>query len=92
MLRNHGMENPNPRSQIIDDLTSFLIKSNQQDGYEILLAGDANESMQKLSKTKGLGKLMEACQLRDLHRHIESTATHVSGSQPIDCIVGSPIT
>lgn len=90
MLRNNGMENPNPRSQVIEDLTSF-IKSKQKDGYKILLAGDVNRSMRKLSKQKGFGKLMEACQLRDLHGHLESTATHTSGSQPIDCIVGSTL-
>jgi hypothetical protein len=47
--------------------------------------------MQKLSKKKGFGKVMEACQLCNLHGHLEPTATHVSGSQPINCIVGSAL-
>jgi hypothetical protein len=47
--------------------------------------------MQKLTKKRGLGKLMEACQLRDFHLHLPKTATQASGSQPIDCIIGSTI-
>jgi hypothetical protein len=73
LLRNNRVADPNPRAQVIEDLISF-IKSNQQQGYEIiLLAGDANESMQNLSKTKGFGKLMDQCQLQDFHRHLPLT-------------------
>jgi hypothetical protein len=90
LLRNNGVADPNPRAQVIEDLISF-IKSNQQQGYEIILAGDAYESMRKLSKIKGFGKLMDQCQLQDFHRHLPLTATHSSGSQPIDCIVGSAL-
>ena len=90
LLRNNRVADPNPRAQVIEDLISF-IKSNQQQGYEIILAGDAYESMRKLSKIKGFGKLMDQCQLQDFHRHLPLTATHSSGSQPIDCIVGSAL-
>jgi hypothetical protein len=60
LLWNNGAVNPNPRTQVIEDLISF-IQSNQQQGYKIILAGDANESMRNLSKTKGFGKLMDQC-------------------------------
>ena len=48
LLRNKGVEDPNPRDQVIEDLISF-IKVNQEQEYEIILAADANENMRALS-------------------------------------------
>jgi hypothetical protein len=88
LLRNKGVEDPNPRDQVIEDLISF-IKANQEQEYEIILAADANENMRALSTRKGFGKLMQACQLKDLHADLPCTETHIEGSKPIDCILGS---
>jgi hypothetical protein len=83
-----GMKNPNPREQVIEDLISF-IKANQEQEYEIILAADANENMRALSRRQGFGKMMQNCQLKDLHAQLPLTETHIEGSKPIDCILGS---
>jgi hypothetical protein len=88
LLRNKGVEKPKPRDQVVDDLITF-IKTNQEQGFEILLAADANENMRALTQHRGFGKLLQACQLKDLHAHLPLTATHADGSTPIDCILGS---
>jgi len=88
ILREKGFDDPNPREQLIDDMISF-IATNQEAGYEILLMGDANENMRGLTAKRGIGRLIQACQLRDLHFHHPHTATHVNGSDPIDCMLGS---
>jgi hypothetical protein len=36
LLRNKGIEKPKPRDQVVDELITF-IKTNQEQGYEILL-------------------------------------------------------
>jgi len=81
---------PNPRDQLIEDLISF-IKTNQATGFEIHLMGDANEDMRKVTRQKGIGKLMHECQLQDLHAHHAPVATHINGSTTIDCMLGSAI-
>ena len=40
-LRAHGIETPNPRQQVLDDLTNFMSPL-ATDGHEILLLLDAN--------------------------------------------------
>ena len=90
MLRNKGVDNPNPREQVVDDIINF-VKTNQEQGWEVIVSGDVNEDMRALSFKKGIGKLMRECQLYDLHGHLPKTATHISGSTPIDCMIGSAI-
>ena len=65
MLLAKGITAPNVRKQFITDLALFVNKL-QQDGFEIILSLDANETLGQ-DANFGLAHLIEECTLTDLH-------------------------
>ena len=63
-MMNDGSVSPDPRNQILKDLTRF-IQSKQAEGCEILLMMDANEDIN--AKSSKLGKFVKNNALIDIH-------------------------
>jgi len=89
-----GYDNPDPREIFVMDLTK-QIQQWQQQKYEILLCMDANENMARISPTQGIGRLLHATGLIDLHKHRQprrpTPPTYNRGTTTIDTCLGSPL-
>jgi hypothetical protein len=86
-LRSQGVEHPNPRQQILDDLTEFA-RPHVQAGNEILLMMDANDTLD----SKPMDKFMDELELWDLmedHLPAAPPTTYQRGRKKIDHIVGT---
>jgi hypothetical protein len=86
-LRAQGIEHPNPRQQMLDDLKAF-IQPHVNDGHEVIVMLDANSSTQETNFAQfiddsGLHDLM-ATYLPDVH-----PPTYQCGTTKIDHILGT---
>ena len=72
-LRNN-VHNPDPRKQLLDDLTEFILKK-RGEGCEIILMMDVNESMKP---EKGITKFIAKNSLEDIHAHVMSKKPETS--------------
>jgi len=92
LLHQTGSQNPDPRSQFLDDLIK-QIKSWRTQQKAVLICIDANENSQRTS-TRGVARIFNETDLIDLHttRHPNQTRppTYNRGSKPIDLCAGSP--
>ena len=90
LLLSQGVCKPNVRKQFVTDIIHF-INDLQQDGHDVILAFDANETV-CASDTNGLCQIMNECSLLDLHSLGPSTppATYKYGHhRRIDFILGT---
>jgi exonuclease III len=65
-LHNRGIMDPDPKQQILDDLTTFIRKQ-RQEGYEVILMMDSNEST--AAKGSKIKEFVVANDLTDIHAH-----------------------
>jgi hypothetical protein len=90
LLREQGLQNPDPIAEFYNDLKEQLNKWRQQE-YDIVLMIDANEMIG--SKKGGLTDIMIQLNMTDLitlHHGVENEPnTHLRGSQRIDYILGT---
>lgn len=86
--RASGINNPNPRSLFLSDLTSE-IKSKRAENYEVFIMGDFNTPIDD----PDLREFMHECDLFDLHEpcatHSTAPATFKHGSKKIDHMFGT---
>ena len=88
-LREQGIKKPDPRQQILDDLTS-LIQEKRSKGFRPILMMDANEDWVKKSHSgEKLAEFMEQTQLIDpFYKKFEvSPRTYVNGTNRLDYIL-----
>jgi hypothetical protein len=83
--RDKGQCQPNPRKEMIRDLTDHITKLQQQ-GHLILVMMDANE---EISPRSNLNHLIHVLGLVDVHSHSPAPSTHIRGSQRIDYMLVS---
>jgi hypothetical protein len=86
-LRSNGNEHPNPRQQILDDLSKF-IKPHIEKGNEVLLMMDANDPID----SKPLSEFLDDLDLYDLmasYLPSPTPTTYQRGRNKIDHIVGT---
>ena len=84
-MRDAGVKNPNPRSQLLKDLQS-LIQGKRQHGYRPILLIDANGDYQQ-GKDKGLQHFLDETQLEDPYAsRFGHTRTYIHGSSRLDYI------
>jgi hypothetical protein len=86
-LRSQGIANPNPRQQVLDDLTEF-IRPHVQAGNEIIVMMDSNDTLE----SRAMDKFMDDLDLWDLMEdHLPATppTTYQRGRNKIDHIVGT---
>ena len=62
-----GQTEPDPRNQVLTDLSRFMDES-RSEGYEIILGIDANEAME--AKDSGIMKFAEKNGLHDIHEAV----------------------
>jgi hypothetical protein len=90
ILREQGLQNPEPIAEFYKDLGKQLHKWQQQD-YEILLMIDANETIS--IKSGGMTEIMLKINMVDLialhHGTHNEPNTHLRGSKRIDNILGT---
>ncbi len=97
LLLTEQRENPEteiaPRRQMIKDLTSQILKWQQNHKCEILVMIDANETMAEGSLIE---VLTSTCNLQDVHKAVHpdtihlAPASHNTGLTRIDYLLGSP--
>jgi hypothetical protein len=91
VLRQQGIDRPEPRQQFITDIKR-LLKNQKREGNKIILMMDANESMG--SEKNGVSSITSDCDLIDIHtaRHSEAatTATYARGTRKIDFVLITP--
>ncbi len=89
LLRNSAKDtlNPDPRTQLIKDLT-IQIKKWQQDNNEIIIGIDANESLD--TTNSAILRLLQDTSLTSLHRDTYAPITYARGKSCIDYILGTP--
>ena len=92
ILRAQGIQNPNPRQQFINDLSSFL-EHHQSLGDRLLLLGNFNTDLDNPSDSRSLRSMFQQLQLTDLliHHHpsLAPASTRLRGRR-IDSIFGCP--
>ena len=92
-LLENGVESPNPRQQILDDLEADIHATREDGETEIIVCIDANESTRKEGVSK-LKLFRENTGLEDIHGYLhsdlEETPTYAEGSKQIDYILASP--
>ena len=84
-----GKEKPDPRNQVLSDLTHFIDKA-KLEGYEILLMLDANESIEE--RGSKFTKFVERNSLHDIHETIMSdlpSTTRLGSRHRIDFMLAS---
>jgi hypothetical protein len=86
ILRNRGVENPDPRAQMLHDLKSKVLEWTHKQ-YEVILMWDANECLQK--PRSSLKRFMEQTNLVSAHLDTPP-ATYTRGSSCIDYIMTTP--
>jgi hypothetical protein len=87
ILRNKGINNPNPRQQILDDLTVLINGYNDNNDTTILMM-DANEGL--FTNNSKLTTFLAQTNLTSLIQHPQNhPATHSRGTQCIDYIFGT---
>jgi hypothetical protein len=86
LMRNQNIDKPDPRSQLLHDLTTCILKWTSLK-YEIILMWDANEAI--TSKRSKLLKFMSATNLHPVHTAFPN-ASYARGHQCIDFIMGTP--
>jgi hypothetical protein len=90
LLREKGVVNPDPVKIFYQDLLQLLNKW-KDNGYEIILLIDANETLGENSG--GLNHIVRQIELTDLilHKHpqLQETNTYARGSKQIDYILGT---
>jgi hypothetical protein len=87
LLRARDENNPNPRKTFIIDLKT-KIKEWQEEGSEIIIGIDANESI--LGKNSQIAALIEDTNLEFLVDTTKAPATYIRGTRVIDFIIGTP--
>ena len=86
-LKATGIEEPNPRQQLLDDLTQF-ISDREAEGHEIILMMDANSPIEE----PAIHAFMDANNLHDLMEEFlpdEPPPTYKRGTTKIDHILGT---
>jgi hypothetical protein len=90
LLRKSGQSHPNPRSQVLTDLTQFIFACTQK-GAGVILSLDANES---LSSGSGLTDFLAKTSLVDVHSYRHGACQHIPtyarGATKIDHILVTP--
>jgi hypothetical protein len=86
-LNNRGTPNPDPRQQMLDDLTEMITNFNSQNNKTILMM-DANENL--FANNSKLPIFLAQSNLTSLIQPHNHPATHSRGSHCIDYIFGSP--
>jgi hypothetical protein len=87
ILLNNGITQPNPRKQLLQDLSSQINKWNKNNAT-IIICIDANEQLK--SKENLLPKFLSETGLVPLIQNpLQYPPTHIRGSKCIDFIVGS---
>ncbi len=88
LLKKAGVVNPEPRKQVLLDLTQF-VNSLHAEKTPFIILMDANEP---IDGNEGMKQFMEDTGLVDTFslRHPASRETHICGSQQIDFILISP--
>jgi Endonuclease/Exonuclease/phosphatase family len=89
ILRQRGVERPNPRAQFIQDLRAFLTKhvlSNDR----VIIVGDFNESLEEGGPLFNLQEDFDLCDAMDACVGHSSFNTYARGSSRIDFVLCSP--
>jgi hypothetical protein len=86
-LRAKGIENPNPRQQILTDLITF-VKPYEQAGNEVLIMLDVNDSIDSAHMDKFMDEL-NLCNLMCDYIPATPPTTYQRGRNRIDHIVGT---
>ena len=84
-----GKEAPDPRKQVMTDLTN-LLNDKRDEGCEVILMADANES--STSKGSKWKAFLETNGLEDIHEHILEKlppTTRIGSSTRIYCITAT---
>eukprot|EP00978_Attheya_sp_CCMP212_P003376 scaffold6986_cov35-Attheya_sp.AAC.1 len=87
LLRQRGINNPNPRKQWCDDLLA-LVETWIAEGAEVLIMADANSPL----NDKGFGSFVARSKLYDIlgAKHgMNSPSTYLRGSNTIDFMLGT---
>lgn len=89
ILRQKGIKNPNPRKQLISDLTNVITHWNNNGDFTIVMM-DANEGLHDRNSTLPMF-LTRTNMTPLLHQAHEYPSTYVRGTQCIDYIFGSTV-
>jgi hypothetical protein len=87
IVKNKGINNPNPRQQLLDDLTTLITEFNNNNNKSIIMI-DANEGM--FTNHSKLTTFLAQTNLTSLIQHTQhQPVTHSRGTQCIDYIFGT---
>jgi len=92
LLLQQGFQQPDPKIQFITDLIS-QVQTWRAAGAEVLISMDANKNVDHPQSK--IARIFRETDLLDLHHHrypaTPKPATHQSGSNPINIMLGSPL-
>jgi len=92
-MREAGIEKPNPRKQILNDMAE-LIRTKRLEGYRPIVMMDANgDYNRKTKRDEGLGEFMNESGLADQYydRFPDSIRTYMYGNSRLDYILMDPL-